>query len=138
MGSDIIRKALQDKRTVLTEIESKQLMSEASIPIIESRLASTKAEAGVISKEIGFPVVMKIVSPDIIRKNASGGVRLGLGNATQVGKAYTEIMEAARRTNPEARIYGVSVQRMAKPGVEVIMGMASRVGFEPTQKVTIK
>ena len=131
MPSKIISNARKDKRTVLTEIESKQLMSEAGIPVIESRLAKTKAQAISMSKEMGFPLVLKIVSPGIIHKSDSGGVKLGLGNAAQAGRAYSEIMAAAKQANPKAKIHGVSVQKMAKPGVEVIMGMSKDDQFGP-------
>jgi len=128
---DIIRKALKGKRAVLTEVESKQLMSEAGVPVIETTLAKSKAQAISMSKSAGFPVALKIVSPDITHKSDSGGVKLGLENATQVGKAYAEIVAAAKRTNPKAAIHGVSVQKMAKPGVEVIMGMSKDAQFGP-------
>lgn len=131
MPSKIISNARKDKRTVLTEIESKQLISEAGIPAIESRLAKTKAQAISMSKEMGFPLVLKIVSPDIIHKSDSGGVKLGLGNAAQAGRAYSEIVAAAKQANPKAKIHGVSVQKMAKPGVEVIMGMSKDDQFGP-------
>lgn len=131
MPSKIIGNARKDKRTVLTEIESKQLVSEAGIPVIESRLAKTKAQAISMSKEMGFPLVLKIVSPEIIHKSDSGGVKLGLGNAAQAGRAYSEIVAAAKQANPKAKIHGVSVQKMAKPGVEVIMGMSKDDQFGP-------
>ncbi|UCG82018.1 MAG: acetate--CoA ligase family protein [Dehalococcoidia bacterium] len=131
MRNKIISSALKEKRTVLTEIESKQLMSEAGIPVVESKLAGSKAQAIAMSKEIGFPVVLKVVSPDIIHKSDSGGVKLGLENAAQVGRAYTEIIAAVKRTDSKAKIYGVSVQKMAKPGVEVIMGMSKDAQFGP-------
>ena len=131
MPSKIISNARKDKRTVLTEIESKQLMSEAGIPVIESRLAKTKALAISMSTEMGFPLFLKIVSPYIIHKRDSGGVKLGLGNAAQVGRAYSEIVAAAKQANPKAKIHGVSVQKMAKPGVEVIMGMSKDDQFGP-------
>jgi acyl-CoA synthetase (NDP forming) len=127
----IIGNALKQKRTVLTEIESKQLMSEAGIPVVESKLAKSKAQAVATSKEIGFPVVLKVVSPDIIHKSDSGGVKLGLENAAQVGRAYTEIIAAAKRTDAKAKIHGVSVQKMAKSGAEVIMGMSKDAQFGP-------
>ena len=131
MPSKLISDALKEKRTVLTEIESKQLMSAAGIPTIESKLAKSKAQAISFSKELGFPVVLKIVSPDIIHKSDSGGVKLGLQNAAQAGRAYTEIMAAAKKGNKKAKIHGVSVQRMARPGVEVIMGMSKDPQFGP-------
>jgi len=127
----IIGKALKEKRTVLTEIESKQLVSEAGIPVVESKLARSQAQAVSMSREIGFPVVLKVVSPDIIHKSDSGGVKLGLANAAQVGRAYTEIIAAAKRTDSKAKLHGVSVQKMARPGVEVIMGMSKDAQFGP-------
>jgi acyl-CoA synthetase (NDP forming) len=129
--SKIIDNVLKNGRTVLTEVESKQLVAEAGIPVIETKLATTKAEAISMSKKLGFPVVLKIVSPDIIHKSDIGGVKLGLANATQVGKAYTEIMAAAKKANKKADIQGISVQKMARPGVEVIMGMSKDAQFGP-------
>ena len=131
MISKIITNALKSKRTVLTEVESKQLVASAGIPVIETRLAQNKAEAVLTSQKMGFPVVLKIVSPDIIHKSDIGGVKLNLANATQVGKAYTEIMAAAKKANKKADIHGVSVQKMARPGVEVIMGMSKDAQFGP-------
>jgi len=127
----IIGGALQSGRTVLTEIESKQLISGAGIPVIETRLAKTKTEAIAASRDLGFPVAMKIVSPDIIHKSDSGGVKLALPNVTRAGQAYTEIIEAAKGGKPGAVIHGVAVQKMAKPGVEVIMGMFKDAQFGP-------
>jgi acyl-CoA synthetase (NDP forming) len=131
MANKIITDALKNGRTVLTEVESKELMAEAGIPVIKTKLAKSKAEAIEISKKLGFPVVLKIVSPDIIHKSDIGGVKLNLANATQVGRAYAEIMTAAKKTSKKADIQGVSVQKMAKPGVEVIMGMSKDAQFGP-------
>ncbi len=131
MTSKIIDNVLKSGRTVLTEVESKQLVAEAGIPVVETKLAKTKAEAISISKKMRFPVVLKIMSPDIIHKSDIGGVKLGLANATQVGKAYTEIMAAAKKANKKADIHGISVQKMARPGVEVIMGMSKDAQFGP-------
>jgi acetate---CoA ligase (ADP-forming) subunit beta len=131
MANKIITDALKNGRTVLTEVESKQLVAEAGIPVIKTKLAKSKAEAIEIGKKLGFPVVLKIVSPDIIHKSDIGGVKLNLANATQVGRAYAEIMAAAKKANKKADIQGVSVQKMAKPGVEVIMGMSKDAQFGP-------
>jgi len=129
--SKIIDNVLKSGRTVLTEVESKQLVAEAGVPVVETKLAKTKAEAVSLSKKVGFPVVLKIVSPDIIHKSDIGGVKLGLANATQVGKAFAEIMAAAKKANKKADIQGISVQKMARPGVEVIMGMSKDAQFGP-------
>jgi acyl-CoA synthetase (NDP forming) len=118
-------------RNVLTEVESKELLKKAGIPVVEAKLARSKKEAISISKEMGFPVVLKINSPDVVHKSDSGGVKLGLANATQVGKAYSEIISSVKQAYPEAQIQGVSVQPMASPGVEVIVGISKDPQFGP-------
>jgi len=118
-------------QNLLTEVESKELLKKAGIPVVEAKLSRSKKEAISISKEMGFPVVLKISSPDVIHKSDSGGVKLGLANATQVGKAYSEIISSVKQAYPEAQIEGVSVQTMAPPGVEVIVGMSKDPQFGP-------
>jgi acyl-CoA synthetase (NDP forming) len=118
-------------QNLLTEVESKELLKKAGIPVVEAKLARSKKEAVSISKKMGFPVVLKINSPDVIHKSDSGGVKLGLANATQVGKAYSEIISSVKQAYPKALIEGVSVQRMAPPGVEVIVGMSKDSQFGP-------
>lgn len=118
-------------QNLLTEVESKELLKKAGIPVVEAKLSRSKKEAISISKEMGFPVVLKISSPDVIHKSDSGGVKLGLANATQVGKAYNEIISSVKQAYPEAQIQGVSVQPMAPPGVEVIVGMSKDPQFGP-------
>ncbi|MBM3118751.1 MAG: acetyl-CoA synthetase [Chloroflexi bacterium] len=129
--NEILKQARKDNRTQLTEIESKELLKEAEIPVVEAKLARTKKEAVAMSKRIGFPVVLKIVSPDVIHKSDSGGVKLGLSNATQVGNACSEILSAVKKHYPKAKIQGVSVQKMARTGVEVIIGMTKDAQFGP-------
>lgn len=131
LDSQTLIQAKRETRTQLTEIESKELLKKAGIPVIEAKLARTKKEAISLSKEAGFPVVLKTASPDIIHKSDSGGVKLGLTNATQVGNAYSEIMSSIRQKFPRARIQGVSVQKMARPGIEVIIGMSKDAQFGP-------
>jgi len=130
LGSQTLKKTKQEERH-LTEIESKELLQEAGIPVIETKLARTKKEAISLSKRAGFPVALKVASPDIIHKSDSGGVKLGLANVTQVGKAYSEIMSSIRQRLPKVRIQGVAVQKMARPGVEVIIGMSKDAQFGP-------
>lgn len=110
---------------VLTELESKELLKGAGIPVVESRLAQSRGEAVALAKSLGFPVVLKVVSPDILHKSDIGGVKVGLRTERQVGVAYDAIMAAVAASNPEARLHGVNVQAMAPPGLEVIMGMTT-------------
>src|SRR5512136_1142742 len=131
MEKAVLERAKKEKRTLLTEVESKQVLEKAGISIVKAKLAASAIEAVAISKELGFPVVLKIASPDIVHKSDIGGVKVGLSNATQVTKAYKEIMTAVKKKEPKARIHGVSVQAMAKPGVEVIIGMTKDPQFGP-------
>lgn len=127
----IIKKARQEGRTILSEVEAKQLLAKAGIPVVEARLAATRQEAVTLAKELGYPVALKVVSPQITHKTDVGGVKLGLGTAKEVRAAFKEILEAARRADPDATIDGVSVQQMAEPGIEVIVGMTTDAQFGP-------
>jgi len=119
------------KITQLNEVKAKELLKKAGIPVVETRLARNKKEAVSISTKMGFPVVLKIASPDIIHKSDIGGVKLDLKNSAQVSKAYTEIMSSVKQGHPQARIDGVSVQNMVRPGTEVIIGMTKDAQFGP-------
>ncbi|UCD22277.1 MAG: acetate--CoA ligase family protein [Chloroflexota bacterium] len=118
-------------QNLLTEVESKALLKKAGIPVVEAKLARSKKEAISISNEMGFPVVLKVSSTEVVHKSDSGGVKLGLTNATQVGKAYNEILSSIKQAYPQAQIEGVSVQSMAPSGVEVIVGMSKDPQFGP-------
>jgi acyl-CoA synthetase (NDP forming) len=129
--SQIFSNAIKEHRTVLTEIESKQLLKEVGIPTTEIKLATSEKEAADTSQKIGFPVVLKIASPDISHKSDAGGVKVGLKNKDDVASAYKEIMASVKQKFPEAKIEGVSVQNMARPGTEVIIGMTKDAQFGP-------
>jgi acetate---CoA ligase (ADP-forming) subunit beta len=129
--AEILGKARKEKRTLLTEIESKELLKAAKIPVVETKLATSKTEAMELAKKMGFPVVMKIVSPDVAHKSDAGGVKLNIQNATQVGKAYSEILASVKKHYPKAKIVGLTVQKMAKQGIEVIIGMTKDAQFGP-------
>lgn len=124
-------KSKRQQTKLLSEVEAKGLLKKAGIPVIEARLARTRKEAVSLSKEIGFPVVMKIVSPDIVHKSDIGGVALGLSSAAQVARAYRGMISSVRQKQPGARIEGVSVQKMAPSGVEIIIGMNRDPQFGP-------
>lgn len=131
MADMIIEKARKEGRTMLTEIEAKQLLKSAGISVVDTRLAISKEQAVAIAKELGLPVVLKIASADVVHKSDAGGVKLGLKTAAQVGKAYDDIMKSIKAAFPNAKIEGVSVQTMARPGVEVIIGMSKDAQFGP-------
>ncbi len=120
--ADIVEAARRAGRTLLSEVESKQLLEEAGIPVVTTRLATSREEAVRIAEEIGLPAVLKVISPDVTHKSDVGGVKVGLETADQVSSAYDSIMSSTRAAAPTASIEGVSVQSMAEPGVEVIVG----------------
>lgn len=123
-------KVLEHTR-LLTEVESKEVLIRSGIPVVETKLARSKSEAVSLGREMGFPVVMKIMSPDIIHKSDYGCVRLNLEDPTQIGLAYDQIMASATQHYPGANIHGVSVQKMCQPGVEVIVGITRDPQFGP-------
>ena len=127
----IIEKAKSENRNLLTEIEAKQVFKEAGLQVTDTRLATSKKDAMAMSTEMGFPVVLKIVSPDIIHKTEANGVKLNLKTADEVAKAFDEIMASAKEKFPNANIHGVAVQGMAKPGLEIIIGMTLDAQFGP-------
>src|SRR5574341_776645 len=130
-GSEVLAAARQEGRTNLTEIEAKDLLRGAGIPTVETRLARDKNEAQALAREFGFPVALKIVSPQILHKSDIGGVQLGLQSEAEVGAAYDSIMASARQHEPTAAVQGVAVQPMARPGTEVILGLLKDQQFGP-------
>jgi acyl-CoA synthetase (NDP forming) len=130
-AQSIIQGARAAGRALLNEVESKQLLEDAGIPVVSARLARARDEAMAMAREMGFPVVLKVVSEDIPHKSDVGGVQLGLADTDAVAAAYDVIMASARAAVPNARIDGVSVQRQARPGTEVIVGMTKDPQFGP-------
>lgn len=129
--NQIINEARKQGRTLLSEIESKGILKEVGINTTSIKFASSEKEAVIISESFGYPVVLKIASPDITHKSDAGGVKVGLKNAADVSKAFQEIMASVKHHYPAARIDGVSVQNMARPGLEVIIGMTRDPQFGP-------
>lgn len=129
--SSIFEQARREGRSVLTEFESKKVLKQAGISVVETKLAETQKEAVSLSGKIGFPVALKIASPDVIHKSDAGGVKLSLTNATEVKKAYDEIIKRAKKAYPEAVIHGVTVQKMVRPATEVIVGTSKDPQFGP-------
>jgi acyl-CoA synthetase (NDP forming) len=121
----------KEGRSILTEFESKRILRQAGISVVDTKLAKTQKEAVSFSQKIGFPVALKIASPEVIHKSDSGGVKLSINNATEVKKAYDEIFKKVRKQYPDAVVHGVSVQKMIRPGTEVIVGTSKDPQFGP-------
>jgi acetate---CoA ligase (ADP-forming) subunit beta len=115
---------------VLNEIEAKALLSSAGVSVTPTEFAASGADAVGVAERLGFPVALKIVSPQIVHKSDVGGVRLGLGSPAAVAAAFEEVLQAARSARPDARVDGVSVQPMAPAGgIEVIVGVSVDAQF---------
>lgn len=127
----IIAKARAEGRGVLTEAESKQLLAGLGIRTTQMRPAASREAAVAVSREVGYPCVLKVSSPDISHKSDAGGVKVGLADEAQVSEAYDAVMASCRAAFPDAAIEGVMVQDMAPPGLEVIVGMATDPQFGP-------
>ena len=126
---DPIATARAARRTLLSEVESKELLASAGIPVTEARLAKSASDAVKIAEKIGYPVVLKVISADISHKSDIGGVELNLKKASEVKAAFKRIKDAAKAAAPKSKMDGVSVQKMAKSGTEVIIGMTTDPQF---------
>ena len=129
----VIDTALAEERTVLSETESKALLAAFHIPIAQTVLARSARDAMLMAQEIGFPVAMKIDSPDIAHKSDVGGVRLNLMDGEAVRSGYREMLEEVARKRPDARLTGVTVEPMiSRPnGRELIVGVIRDSVFGP-------
>ncbi len=128
---DPIASARADSRLLLNEVEAKALLAEAGVAVTETRLARTVDEAVALAEALGYPAALKIVSADIAHKSDVGGVVLGLADAEAVRQAHGTMLARVADAAPGARIDGVSVQRMAAPGIEIIVGGTTDPQFGP-------
>lgn len=129
--SNPIADARADGRTLLTEVESKQLLHDAGIAVTQARLTTSADEAAAAAEEIGFPVVLKIVSGEIAHKSDVGGVALDLADADAVREGYETMIVKVSAAAPGAAVDGISVQQMAQAGTEVIVGVTTDPQFGP-------
>lgn len=130
-AAGIIERAQKEGREKLTEIEALQLLRAYRIPVAEAVLASDEASLVAAVRDIGGPVALKIVSPDITHKTDVGGVRVGITGEGEAKAAYRQILARVRAAQPNARLTGVLVQRMVPHGRETIAGMTRDPEFGP-------
>lgn len=128
----IIAQARQENRKALLESEAKAICMEYEIAVPKFQLATNEKEAAEIAEQTGYPIVAKIVSPEIIHKSDAGGVKVNLKNATEVSEAFKTIVANAKKYNPKANIVGVLIQEMAPAGTEVIVGAIKDPQFGQT------
>ena len=131
MTTEVIAAARAAQRTILSEVEAKQLLAEAGINVTETRLATSIDEAAAHAAELGYPVALKVVSDQITHKTDVGGVELGVADEAALRAACERIHERVTAAAPDAEAQGVSVQPMAEPGAEVILGITQDQQFGP-------
>jgi len=129
---EIISSAKSENRRELSEIESKHLLEAWGIPVNRTVLAKDPEEAVRMGREIHYPLVIKIASPDIIHKSDAKGVMVGIGSELELRQAFNDIIKNARAYKPNARILGVSIQEYLPPAREVIVGALQDPSFGAT------
>jgi acetyl coenzyme A synthetase (ADP forming)-like protein len=127
----ILAKAKSEKRRFLPEPEAHAVLKAYGLPMLRSKMVGDATEATTVAEEIGFPVVLKIVSPDIIHKVDVGGVRLNLESEDDVRHAYEDLIQQVKSAKDGAKIWGVLVQEMVRGGKETILGMKRDPQFGP-------
>jgi len=129
----LIEAVLAERRKILTETESKALLAAFRIPVAKTVVARSLAEAIVDAEQLGFPIAMKISSPDILHKSEARGVRLNIQNAQELRAAYTDILSSVKRVAPNARIEGIAIQPMGgkQNGRELMVGVVTDPQFGP-------
>ncbi len=129
----LIETVLAERRKVLSEMESKALLAAFHIPVASTVVARSPGEALMLAQQLGFPVAMKINSPDITHKSDAGGVKLNLTNAAAVRAAYNEIIGEVTKNRPDAHLDGIAIQPMVvKPnGRELMLGITTDPVFGP-------
>ncbi len=130
---DIIAKVRTEDRTNLTEIESKAIFRAYGLPVVQTLIATTSEDEAVeLAEGVGYPVVLKIVSPDILHKSDAGGVIVNIKDEAGVRKAYQTILKNAKAYKPDANIHGIVVQEMAPWATETIIGSVNDPTFGAT------
>ncbi|MFB5629709.1 MAG: acetate--CoA ligase family protein, partial [Nitrosarchaeum sp.] len=127
----IFDKVKKEKRPNLLEEEGQEVLKAYGLPLPKSALAKTESDAIKIAKQIGYPVVMKIASPQIIHKSDAGGVKVNLTNDSEIKDAFKTIIANAKKYNKKAEIKGVLIVEMVKGGKELIIGSKLEPGFGP-------
>jgi acyl-CoA synthetase (NDP forming) len=130
--SEIFGKVGKEGRKFLLESEAKTVCRAYGIPVTDFKVAKNEVDTVEFAQIIGYPVVLKIVSPDVIHKSDVGGVIINVKDAEDVQKAYEQIMDSVKRHKPNAKIIGVLVQEMAPQSTEVIVGATKDPQFGPT------
>ncbi|MBF0242826.1 MAG: acetate--CoA ligase family protein [Desulfamplus sp.] len=125
----IIKQHLDNGNYILDELDGSELLKCYGFKTLEMEIATTSEQAVAIANRIGYPVAMKIVSPQILHKSDAGGVKVGIDNDADVTSTFERIMKSAIDYNPSAELKGVLIQKMSASGKEVILGVSRHPGF---------
>jgi len=128
-AKELIEKALRSGKKYLNELEASAVLEACQLPVAKREIAISAEEVGSLAEEAGFPVVMKIISDDIIHKFDVGGVILNINSVEEAEKAYHDITESVKKKVPGSKIQGVQVIRQVQNGMEVILGIKSDPSF---------
>ncbi len=127
----LIEDVKSGKKQILTEFESKEILKEYDIPVPDGGLATSKEEAIEIAEDIGYPVVMKVMSPDILHKSDAGIIGLDVKDEEEIKEKWDELMDNANDYEPDANILGILINPMIDQGKEVIIGINKDPQFGP-------
>lgn len=130
-ASEVIKNALSMERHLLLESEAMALMAMIGISVPTFQLATSIEEAQKIADALGYPIVLKVVSPDIIHKSDVGGVKLGIADSHQISEKFKEIQESIKEKAPNARFSGIIVHKMVPSSTEVVIGGVRDRQFGP-------
>lgn len=130
-ASKVFAAAVRAGRTSLLEYEADKVARAYGIPVAKSSLARSENEAALRAKKLGFPLVLKVVSKDVLHKSDVGGVKTGIASLAEVKAAYASILSSVKRAEPGADVEGVLVQRMARKGYEFVVGATRDPQFGP-------
>lgn len=130
-AQEIIARAYAENRTVLMESQAKTLLSHYHIDVSRNKVCANEEDAIAFAHEIGYPVVLKIASSDIVHKTDAGGVKLNIRTDSELRNTFRQIIENAKQFNPEALIEGILVERMVKKGYELLIGAKTDPDFGP-------
>ncbi|MFQ6129369.1 MAG: acetate--CoA ligase family protein [Candidatus Hadarchaeaceae archaeon] len=130
--AEILNLARKDGRHELMELESKRVLAAWGVPVNRTELAHDLGEAVKVAREVRYPIVLKIASPDIIHKSEAKGVKVGLSSELELRQSFDELIDNARTYKPDAKILGVTIQEYLPPAREVIVGALQDPSFGAT------
>ncbi len=125
----ILDKALQEGKSYLAEFEASEVLAAYGLPVVPSKLVTTAEDAEKAAHTVGFPLVMKVMSADVVHKSDAGGVILNINSPEEAAQAFKQIIDNVKKYQPDAKIEGILMRQMIPDGEEVILGLKRDVSF---------